>query len=102
MLDYAHAKGWRSREAPSRNGSLKVGRGLPRLAKARENRKAMPYVALPDFITGLRGKPSFGRLALELLILTGVRSQEIRLATRAEFTLEGSLWTIPTDHMKRC
>ena len=51
VLDYAHAKGWRSREAPSGNGSLKAGRGLPRQVKARENRKAMPYVALPGFIT---------------------------------------------------
>ncbi|MDP3907317.1 site-specific integrase [Novosphingobium sp.] len=101
VLDYAHAKGWRSREAPSGNGSLKAGRGLPRQVKARENRKAMPYVALPGFITALRRKPSFGRLALELLILTGTRSQEVRLATWAEFDLEGRLWTIPADHMKR-
>lgn len=101
VLDYAHAKGWRSREAPSGNGSLKAGRGLPRQVKARENRKAMPYVALPGFITALRRKPSFGRLALELLILTGARSQEIRLATWAEFDLEGRLWTVPADHMKR-
>jgi integrase len=101
VLDYAHAKGWRSREAPSGNGSLKAGRGLPRQVKARENRKAMPYVALPGFMVALRRKPSFGRLALELLILTGARSQEVRLATWAEFDLEGRLWTIPADHMKR-
>ena len=101
VLDYAHAKGWRSREAPSGNGSLKAGRGLPRQVKVRENRKAMPYVALPGFITALRRKPSYGRLALELLILTGARSQEVRLATWAEFDLEGRLWTIPADHMKR-
>jgi len=101
VLDYAHAKGWRSREAPSGNGSLKAGRGLPRQVKARENRKAMPYVALPGFITALRRKPSYGRLALELLILTGARSQEVRLATWAEIDLEARLWTIPADHMKR-
>lgn len=101
VLDYAHAKGWRSREAPSGNSSLKAGRGLPRQIKSRENRKAMPYVALPGFITALRRKPSFGRLALELLILTGVRSQEVRLATWEEFDLEGRLWAIPADHMKR-
>lgn len=101
VLDYSHAKGWRSREAPSGNGSLKAGRGLPRQVKVRENRKAMPYVALPNFITALRRKPSFGRLALDLLILTGARSQEVRLATWAEFDLEGRLWTIPADHMKR-
>lgn len=101
VLDYAHAKGWRSREAPSGNGSLKAGRGLPRQVKERGNRKAMPYVALPGFLTALRRKPSYGRLALELLILTGTRSQEVRLATWSEFDLEGRLWTIPADHMKR-
>ncbi|CAH0353048.1 MAG: tyrosine-type recombinase/integrase [Sphingobium sp.] len=101
VLDYAHAKGWRSREAPSGNSSLKAGRGLPRQVKSRENRKSMPYVAVPSFITALRRKPSFGRLALESLILTGVRSQEVRLATWAEFDLDVRLWTIPADHMKR-
>lgn len=101
VLDYAHAKGWRSTEAPSGNGSLKAGRGLPRQAKERGNRKAMPYVAVPAFIVALRRKPSYGRLALELLILTGVRSQEVRLATWDEFDLEARLWTIPAGHMKR-
>lgn len=101
VLDYAHAKGWRSTEAPSGNGSLKAGRGLPRQVKERENRKAMPYVAVPGFLTALRRKPSYGRLALELLVLTGVRSQEVRLATWSEFDLETRLWTIPAAHMKR-
>lgn len=101
VLDYAHAKGWRSSEAPSGNGSLKAGRGLPRQVKSRENRKAMPYSALPAFFAALRRKPAFGRLALELLILTGVRSQEVRLATWSEFDFEERLWTIPADHMKR-
>ena len=101
VLDYAHAKGWRSTEAPSGNGSLKAGRGLPRQVKARENRKAMPYVSVPSFLTALRRKPSYGRMGLELLILTGVRSQEVRLATWAEFDLKARLWTIPAEHMKR-
>lgn len=101
VLDYAHAKGWRSKEAPSGNSSLKAGRGLPRQVKSREHRKAMPYAELPAFLTALRRKPFYGRLALELLILTGVRSQEVRLATWDEFDLDERLWTVPADHMKR-
>jgi integrase len=101
VLDFAHAKGWRSREAPSGNGSLKAGRGLPRQVKSRENRKAMPYVALPGFLTALRRKPSYSRLALELLILSAGRSQEVRLATWDEFDLNDRLWTVPANHMKR-
>ena len=101
VLDYAHAKGWRSSEAPSGNGSLKAGRGLPRQTKERQHRKAMPYEAVPKFIIELRSKPSYGRLALELLILTGARSQEVRMATWAEFDCETRLWTVPAGHMKR-
>ena len=101
VLDYSHAKGWRSTEAPSGNSSLKAGRGLPRQIKKTQNRKAMPYVAIPAFLTALRRRPSFGRFALDLLILTGTRSQEVRLATWEEFDLEERLWTIPAEHMKR-
>ncbi|MCH2495419.1 MAG: tyrosine-type recombinase/integrase [Erythrobacter sp.] len=101
VLDYAHAKGWRSTEAPTANSSLKAGRGLPRQIKKTQNRKAMPYVAIPSFLTALRRRPSFGRFALDLLILTGTRSQEVRLATWDEFDLEERLWTIPAEHMKR-
>jgi integrase len=101
VLDYAHAKGWPSNEAPSGNGSLKAGRGLPRQIKKQAHRKAMPYVEIPSFITALQRKHSYGRLALELLILTGVRSQEARLATSDEFDLDAGLWAVPADHMKR-
>ena len=101
VLDYAHAKGWRSSEAPSGNGSLKAGRGLPRQVKEQVHRKAMPYVAIPSFVTALQRKHSYGRLALELLILTGVRSQEVRLATWDEFDLQLGFWNVPADHMKR-
>ncbi|WP_397589630.1 tyrosine-type recombinase/integrase [Sphingorhabdus sp.] len=101
VLDYAHAKGWRSSEAPSGNGSLKAGRGLPRQVKEQVHRKAMPYAEIPSFIAALQRKHSYGRLGLELLILTGVRSQEARLATWDEFDLEAGLWAVPADHMKR-
>lgn len=102
VLDYAHAhaKGWRSREAPSGSGSLKAGRGLPRQVKTQTHRKAMPYVAVAGFIKAMRKKPSFGRLGLELLILNGSRSQEVRLATWSEFDIRRRLWTIPAEHMK--
>jgi integrase len=101
VLDYAHAKGWRSSEAPSGNGSLKAGRGLPRQVKEQVHRKAMPYVEIPSFIQALQRKHSYGRLALELLMLTGVRSQEVRLATWGEFDRDTNLWTVPATHMKR-
>ncbi len=101
VLDYAHAKGWRSAQAPSGDGSLKAGRGLPRQTKKLQHRKAMPYIVVHSFMNALRNRPSYSRLALELLILTAVRSQEVRLATWIEFDLTARLWTIPASHMKR-
>jgi integrase len=65
--------------------------------KQAENRKAMPYVAIPGFMIALRRKPTYTRLALDLLILTGVRSQEVRLATWDEFDLEAA----PMDDSSR-
>lgn len=101
VLNYAHAKGWRLNEAPSTTGSLKAGNGLPKQTGEREHRKAMPYKAVPAFMADLRAKPSFGRLALEFTALTAARSQEVRLATWAEFDLDEKLWTVPAAHMKR-
>jgi integrase len=101
VLDYAHAKGWRDREAPSTMGSLKAGKGLPRQLKERTHRKAMPYKSVPSFIQRIMEKPSFGRLALELTILTATRSNEVRGAEWKEIDLEAGLWTVPSSRMKR-
>ncbi|HAU1838727.1 TPA: tyrosine-type recombinase/integrase [Legionella pneumophila] len=40
------------------------------------------------------------RLAIKIIILTGVRTGEIRLAQWHQFDFEHSLWTIPPDHSK--
>ena len=38
--------------------------------------------------------------ALKIILLTGVRTAELRLATWEEFNWEQSLWTIPAEHSK--
>ncbi len=52
-------------------------------------------------IRGYEGEPTT-RVALELLLLTFVRSQEVRLATWAEFDLDGPdpTWRIAAERMK--
>lgn len=98
VLDYAHARGWRATEAPV--GSLAVGKGLPKQA-AGKHHPAMPYVELPSFLTRLRASGGvWGRLALEFVVLTAARSQEVRLAEWSEFDLDNGLWTVPAGHMK--
>jgi integrase len=60
----------------------------------------MPYQELPLFLVELRGRSGFGARALELLILTGCRSGEIRGAVWLEIDLEAKLWVIPAKRMK--
>ena len=38
--------------------------------------------------------------AIKIILLTGVRTAELRLAIFDEFDMEQSLWTIPADHSK--
>lgn len=98
VLDYAHARGWRASEAPAR--ALAVGKGLPKQAGGKHH-PAMPYAEVPAFLIRLRASGGvWGRLALEFLIFTAARSQEVRLATWDEFDLENRIWTVPADHMK--
>lgn len=40
------------------------------------------------------------RIAIKIIILTGVRTSEIRLAQWHQFNFEQSLWTIPPEHSK--
>jgi len=102
VLDYAHAKGWRAKEAPSTMGSLKAGKGLPKQVKEKQHRKAMPYADVPAFLSSLHGEmATFGRLALELTALTATRSVEARAAEWSEFDLEAKLWAVPASRMKR-
>lgn len=59
--------------------------------------------ALPEFLQKLRsygGRPQTP-LALRLLLLTGVRTGELRWATPDQFDLEQGLWSIPPETVKQ-
>ncbi|WP_310538782.1 phage integrase central domain-containing protein [Phenylobacterium sp.] len=96
VLDYGHGKGWR--EQPFVMGP--VNKALPRQPKKDGHFDAMPSASVPDFVARLRERTSIGRLALEALILTAVRSGEIRGACWREVDLDGATWTIPAERMK--
>ena len=96
VLDWAFSKGYRDSEAPMRS----ITKGLPRQPRNNGHHAAMPYSDVPAFVSRLREKETWGRLALEAAILTAARSGEIRGATWAEIDLEAALWTIPASRMK--
>lgn len=68
-----------------------------------EHQPAMPWRDIPKFISDkLRsaGRYDVTRPMLELLVLTAVRSGEIRGMRWSEVDLKGAIWTIPADRMK--
>lgn len=96
IIDWAVAKGFRERSL----ALPVIDKSLPKQRDRVKHHAAMPYSELPKFIAALRKRESVGRLALEALILTAVRSGEIRLATWAEVDLKRRTWTIPASRMK--
>ena len=84
VLDAAKAKGLRSGENPARwRGHL--DHLLPRRQKlARGHHAALPYADAPSFMARLRERKGRAGEALEFLILTAVRTTEVREATWAE------------------
>lgn len=98
VLDYAHAKGWRSAEAPMRAVNQLVG-GIKQ--PKRGNFAAVPYAEVPALMAKLQeGDGSVGRLALQFLILTAARSGEVRGAIWRELDLGKGEWHIPAERMK--
>jgi integrase len=77
-----------------------LAKGLLRQPKKDGHFAAMAYRDVPSFLEQLRQRQSIGRLALEALILTGVRSGEIRMAEWPEIDLDAGLWSIPAERMK--
>jgi integrase len=99
VLDWAHAKGWRESEAPLRA----ISRGLPKQPKKGKHFAAIPWADVPGFLVKLAETPRAGepvRLALEFLILTAVRSGEMRGARWGEIDCEAKQWRIPAKRMK--
>jgi len=58
---------------------------------------------LKDFLVALRkfNGAGYTKSAIRILLLTGVRTGELRNATWSQFDLEGALWTIPAEGVKQ-
>lgn len=63
---------------------------------------AIPYTDIPAFLRRLRRFEADHsvKLALEFLILTATRTNEVTGATWREIDLERAVWTIPAERMK--
>lgn len=96
VLNFAHSKGWRPMEAPTRSITV----GLSKQAKG-GNYAAMPYADVPACFAALKAKaPATGRSALLFQILTAARSGEVRSAQWCHIDLAAGDWNRPAELMK--
>ena len=103
IFKWAVAQGYRDFD-PAQN----VAEALPKQTKVKKHRKALHYSEVSDCITAVQNSKAADatKLALELLILTALRSGEIRNACWEEFELESRpssphpIWRIPAGRMK--
>lgn len=67
-----------------------------------QNYPFLPVTSLPELLEAISGCSAHNtvKIAARLLILTGVRTAELRGAPWAEFDLNKALWTIPAERMK--
>lgn len=98
VLDYAHAKGLRSTEAPMRS----VNQLMRAIKQPKSgNFPAMPYKDVATLMAKLRSSGiSTGRLALQFLILTAARSGEVRHLQWKDLALDSAEWRLPAEKAK--
>lgn len=100
VLDYAKAKGWREGENPARWRGHLANMLPPRQRLTKGHHPAMPHEEVPAFIERLQASDALAARALEFLILTTCRSQEVLKAQWDEIHLASALWIVPALRMK--
>lgn len=98
VFDWAKAAGLRAGENPVDG----VSKGLPRQPDRDGHFAAMPYTDVAKFISQLQSAAAGegAKLALEFLILTASRTNEVLGAKWSEFELDKGIWIIGKDRMK--
>jgi integrase len=101
VLNWATVRGFRAGDNPARwRGHL--DKLLPARGKVKpvKHHAALPYAEIPTFMADLRNRDGISARALELTILTAVRTGEVISARWSEFDVEAKVWTIPAERMK--
>ena len=99
VFDWAKASGFRSTDNPV-EGLIEV---LPRHMGGKLHMAAMPYLEVPAFVataTRSGSAPTASDLALEFLILTACRTNEVLGSRWSEIDAGSATWTIPATRMK--
>jgi integrase len=101
VLDWAEVRGYRAGKNPA------LWRGhlenlLPKRSKVRrvEHHAALPYTGISDFMPELRAQEGVAARALEFLILTAARTEEVLGAKWDEINLIERMWVVPPPRTK--
>jgi integrase len=101
VLDYAAAKGLREGPNAARwKGNLALTLPAKRKVSPVEHHPAIPVQDMPKFFKSLQQREGTAARALEFLVLTAVRSGEVRGAQWSEIDLTKKIWTVPAERMK--
>ncbi|WP_339819281.1 integrase arm-type DNA-binding domain-containing protein [uncultured Paracoccus sp.] len=111
VIRWADGKEGRDRANPAQwsdlkhHGNLTVRRGQKQkaLAAQKSHHPALHFYDAPEWFADLKRRPSVSARALQFVVLTACRSQEVRGARWSELSdLDGRnpIWTVPGDRMK--
>ncbi|MDY7815233.1 integrase arm-type DNA-binding domain-containing protein [Burkholderia pseudomallei] len=101
ILAWATVRRYRDGLNPARwKGHLDQLLAKPSRLQKVKHHAALPYSGAPNFMKLLQDQEGTAALALQLVILTASRTNEVIGARRAEFDLASSVWTIPAERMK--
>jgi integrase len=101
VLDWAKVRGYRHGENPARwKGHL--NHLLPERSRAKrvKHHPALPYTEVASFVAKLKPYEGVSARALEVTILTALRTSEVIQSTWNEIDLNAKAWTIPAERIK--
>ena len=99
VIDHAIALDWRTTVNPvTRERFEKIAPERP--DEERAHHAALDWRAMPAFVQRLREIDAMSALALQMMILTASRSNEVRGMRWTEIDWEAKTWSTPKDRMK--
>lgn len=99
VLDWATVRNYRTGENPARwDGHIE--HLLARAGTKPEHHAALPYAQAPTFMAELRAVEGVSARALELAVLTALRTREVIGARWSEIDFDSKMWTVPASRMK--
>ena len=101
VLDWAKARGYRSGDNPANwRGNLKHLIPAAEETKSVQHHAALAYGEVATFMSRLSERAGIAARALEFVVLTAARTNEVIGAKWDEIDFKGKVWTVPADRMK--